>query len=81
MVRSRGSYSIEAHTGVQHAKAHAALAPYLRSRSTQLNQEFAFLPTAPPHTEGGIFEMRTYQLNPGTLLEWEGAWYAIFLVE
>lgn len=22
--------------------------------------------------------MRTYQLNPGTLLEWEGAWYAIF---
>ncbi|EIM92323.1 NIPSNAP-domain-containing protein [Stereum hirsutum FP-91666 SS1] len=58
----------------EHAKAHAALAPYLRSRSTQLNQEFAFLPTAPPHTEGGIFEMRTYQLNPGTLLEWEGAW-------
>lgn len=45
------------------------------SRTNQLNQEFAFLPTQPPHAEGGIFELRTYLLQPGTLLEWENSWY------
>ncbi|KAJ7459180.1 hypothetical protein B0H11DRAFT_2060684 [Mycena galericulata] len=44
------------------------------SRSSQLNQEFAFLPTAPPRAQGGIFELRSYQLKPGTLLEWENTW-------
>ncbi|VDB87517.1 unnamed protein product [Peniophora sp. CBMAI 1063] len=58
----------------EHAKAHDALRPYLRARSTQLTQEFAFLPTSPPHAEGGIFELRSYQLNPGALLEWELTW-------
>ena len=44
------------------------------SRTNQLNQEFAFMPTQPPHAEGGIFELRTYLLQPGTLLEWENSW-------
>lgn len=52
--------------------------PYLTSRSTQLNQEFAFFPSAPPHAQGGIFELRTYQLKPGTLLEWENTWFVLF---
>jgi len=47
---------------------------FLTSRSLQLNQEFAFFPTAPPRTHGGIFELRTYQLKPGVLLEWENTW-------
>jgi hypothetical protein len=34
------------------------------------------LPTSPPREEGGIFELRAYQLNPGALLEWEATWYA-----
>ncbi|KAJ7878618.1 nipsnap family protein [Mycena leptocephala] len=50
------------------------MTPFLTSRSSQLSQEFAFLPTAPPHAQGGIFELRTYQLKPGTLLEWENTW-------
>ncbi|KAI0066490.1 NIPSNAP-domain-containing protein [Artomyces pyxidatus] len=58
----------------KHTEAHNALRPYLRSRSAQLTQEFAFLPTSPPHEEGGIFELRSYQLHPGALLEWEAAW-------
>jgi NIPSNAP len=58
----------------QHEKAHDALRPFLRSRATQLAQEFAFLPTSPPRNAGGIFELRAYQLNPGTLLEWEATW-------
>ncbi|KAI0314767.1 NIPSNAP-domain-containing protein [Amylostereum chailletii] len=58
----------------EHAKAQDAMRPFLRSRTTQLSQEFAFMPTKPPREEGGIFELRSYQLNPGTLLEWESAW-------
>ncbi|KAH8990135.1 NIPSNAP-domain-containing protein [Lactarius hatsudake] len=60
--------------GSDHERAHNALRPFLRSRATQLAQEFAFLPTSPPHEEGGIFELRAYQLSPGTLLEWEATW-------
>lgn len=56
--------------------AYKAMLPFLMSRTSQLNQEFAFLPTKPPHAEGGIFELRTYALQPGTLLEWENTWYA-----
>ncbi|KAK7007048.1 Zn(2)-C6 fungal-type domain-containing protein [Favolaschia claudopus] len=55
-------------------RAFRELAPFITSRSSQLNQEFAFLPTAPPHAEGGVFELRSYQLKPGTLLEWENTW-------
>jgi len=61
-------------SGSEHEKAHDALRPFLRSRAAQLAQEFAFLPTSPPHEGGGIFELRAYQLNPGTLLEWEATW-------
>ena len=52
----------------------AALRPYFISRNLQLCQEFAFLPSSPPHNEGGIFELRSYTLQPGALLEWENAW-------
>jgi len=58
----------------EHSLTYQAMLPYLTSRSTQLNQEFAFLPSAPPHAQGGLFELRTYQLKPGTLLEWENTW-------
>ncbi|KAJ7651676.1 hypothetical protein DFH06DRAFT_1207780 [Mycena polygramma] len=57
-----------------HLRAFKEMTPFLTSRSSQLNQEFAFLPTAPPHAQGGIFELRSYQLKPGTLLEWENTW-------
>lgn len=58
----------------EHSLTYQAMLPYLTSRSTQLNQEFAFFPSAPPHAQGGLFELRTYQLKPGTLLEWENTW-------
>jgi hypothetical protein len=60
--------------GTEHEKAYSEMLPFLTSRSTHLNQEFAFFPSAPPHTEGGIFELRSYSLKPGTLLEWETTW-------
>ncbi|KAL0576703.1 hypothetical protein V5O48_005270 [Marasmius crinis-equi] len=58
----------------EHRKVYEEMLPYLTSRTSQLNQEFAFFPTAPPHSQGGVFELRTYQLVPGTLLEWENTW-------
>ncbi|KAK9468386.1 hypothetical protein V1512DRAFT_259367 [Lipomyces arxii] len=51
------------------------LRPLLRSRHTDLMQEFSFWGgTAAPRNLGGIFELRTYDLQPGRLLEWEGSW-------
>jgi len=58
----------------EHAKAYKEMLPFITSRSSQLTQEFAFFPTAPPHAQGGIFELRTYQLKAGALLEWENTW-------
>ena len=63
-----------------YSEAYKAMLPFINTRNSQLNQEFAFFPTAPPHTEGGLFELRTYQLKPGTLLEWETAWYVLCLL-
>ncbi|OWZ79082.1 nipsnap family protein [Cryptococcus neoformans Bt85] len=54
------------------------LLPHLASRQHQLLSEFSFWPSSPPHDsgypDGGIFEMRSYLLQPGKLLEWEYAW-------
>jgi hypothetical protein len=50
------------------------LPQYLVSRRTDLMQEFSFWPTAPPRKLGGIFELRSYTLKPGNLLEWETHW-------
>lgn len=37
-------------------------------------QEFSFWPTSPPRALGGVFELRSYTLHPGNLLEWETHW-------
>jgi len=58
----------------EHSKRYKEMLPFLTSRATQINQEFAFFPSSPPRSQGGIFELRSYTLNPGKLLEWEGAW-------
>jgi hypothetical protein len=47
----------------------------LRSRESSIIQEFSFWGgTAAPRQLGGIFEMRTYDLQAGRLLEWEQHW-------
>ncbi|ODV89916.1 hypothetical protein CANCADRAFT_97831 [Tortispora caseinolytica NRRL Y-17796] len=47
----------------------------LVSRRSNLIQEFRFWGgTAQPHTMGGIFELRSYTIKPGKLLEWEASW-------
>ncbi|KAI7366031.1 NIPSNAP family protein [Hortaea werneckii] len=44
------------------------------SKRTSLMQEFRFWPTSPPRQLGGVFELRSYTLHPGNLLEWETHW-------
>lgn len=46
----------------------------IRSKRTSLMQEFSFWPTTSPRKLGGVFELRTYTLHPGNLLEWEHHW-------
>ena len=55
-------------------KFQSSLAKIIRSRRTDLMQEFSFWPTSPPRSLGGIFELRTYTVLPGRLLEWETHW-------
>lgn len=43
-------------------------------RRSSLMQEFSFWPTTPPRQLGGLFELRSYTLHPGNLLEWETHW-------
>ncbi|CAI2161990.1 5060_t:CDS:10 [Funneliformis geosporum] len=50
------------------------LRPMLQSRYNQVCLEFAFWKTSPPAVNGGIYELRTYELKPGNLLEWETHW-------
>lgn len=53
----------------------ANLRPCLRSRESSIIQEFSFWGgTAAPRQLGGIFELRTYDLKPGMLLDWEQHW-------
>ncbi|KIW31480.1 hypothetical protein, variant [Cladophialophora immunda] len=46
----------------------------ITSKKISLMQEFSFWPTTPPRKLGGLFELRSYTLHPGNLLEWETHW-------
>ena len=46
----------------------------INSKKVSLMQEFSFWPTTPPRKLGGLFELRSYTLHPGNLLEWETHW-------
>jgi len=46
----------------------------ITSKKVSLMQEFSFWPTTPPRKLGGLFELRSYTLHPGNLLEWETHW-------
>ncbi|KAK8131850.1 Protein NipSnap-like protein 1 [Apiospora kogelbergensis] len=46
----------------------------IKSKKTSIMQEFSFWPTTSPRQLGGVFELRSYTLHPGNLLEWETHW-------
>ncbi|KAI8870242.1 NIPSNAP-domain-containing protein, partial [Ramicandelaber brevisporus] len=55
-------------------KLEKALRPLIVERESQIMLEFAFWPTSPPVDLGGVYELRSYTLRPGNLLEWEMNW-------
>ncbi|GAA5986898.1 hypothetical protein JCM11641_006585 [Rhodosporidiobolus odoratus] len=66
-------------TAIRESKGHLQffnheILPLIQSRTSQLNREFRFWETSPAAEKGGIYELRTYQLQPGALLEWENEW-------
>lgn len=46
----------------------------IRSKKVSVMQEFSFWPTTAPRQLGGVFELRSYTLAPGNLLDWETHW-------
>ncbi|KAI1198243.1 NIPSNAP-domain-containing protein [Nemania serpens] len=52
----------------------AKLKTLIKKKETSLMQEFSFWPTTSPRKLGGVFELRSYTLHPGNLLEWETHW-------
>jgi len=49
-------------------------APLLRARHCQLLYPFTFWPTADQRTGPNIYEIRSYFLKPGTMMEWGNNW-------
>ncbi|MCJ1300816.1 hypothetical protein MMC08_003615 [Hypocenomyce scalaris] len=69
------------HASLHSIASHAEFAEFDRKlkslithKQTSLMQEFSFWPTTPPRQLGGVFELRSYTLHPGNLLEWETHW-------
>lgn len=48
--------------------------PMLRSRQSQIVLEFAFWNATIPYDNNSIYELRSYLLKPGRMLEWEQGW-------
>ncbi|KAH7316651.1 hypothetical protein B0I35DRAFT_354531 [Stachybotrys elegans] len=65
-------YTITNHP--EYAEFDRKLKTLITSRKSSLMQEFSFWPTTPPRQLGGLFELRSYTLHPGNLLEWETHW-------
>ncbi|KAK3331354.1 hypothetical protein B0H66DRAFT_95886 [Apodospora peruviana] len=70
-------YHASLHSISQHPEYPAfdkKLRSLVKGKSSSLMQEFSFWPTTPPRQLGGLFELRSYTLHPGNLLEWETHW-------
>ncbi|CAK7271581.1 hypothetical protein SEPCBS119000_004678 [Sporothrix epigloea] len=65
-------HAVSSHPGYKEFEAE--LRSLVTSTSVSLMQEFSFWPTTPPRQLGGLFELRSYTLHPGNLLEWETHW-------
>ncbi|QSZ32418.1 hypothetical protein DSL72_001992 [Monilinia vaccinii-corymbosi] len=65
-------HSIASHPGFP--EFDKKLKSLITKKNVSLMQEFSFWPTTPPRELGGLFELRSYTLHPGNLLEWETHW-------
>lgn len=62
------------HSHPEYPEFERKLSSLIKSKNVSLMQEFSFWPTSPPRQLGGLFELRSYTLHPGNLLEWETHW-------
>ncbi|KAJ3369350.1 hypothetical protein HDU91_007318 [Kappamyces sp. JEL0680] len=58
----------------EYKRFQALLKPMLRSRNNQIILEFAFWNASIPYDANAIYELRSYHLKPGRMLQWEQAW-------
>lgn len=58
----------------EYAEFDRKLKSTIYQKEISLMQEFSFWPTASPRKLGGVFELRSYTLHPGNLLQWEQHW-------
>jgi hypothetical protein len=47
---------------------------YLRARHLQYLLAFSYWPVSAPREGNNIYEMRSYRLKPGTMIEWGNNW-------
>ncbi|CAG2115550.1 unnamed protein product, partial [Medioppia subpectinata] len=50
------------------------IVPHLRSRDNQFMLSFSFWGHPTPQTNDSMYEMRSYVLKPGTMIEWGNNW-------
>lgn len=50
------------------------IVPLLRNRHSQYLLPFSFWPESYPRKNGHIYELRSYHLKPGTMVEWGNYW-------
>lgn len=53
-------------------------AKMLVNRRNDLLYEFGFWPQMQPATRNKIYELRSYKLQPGTMVDWAGEWNQVF---
>ncbi|KAJ2221465.1 hypothetical protein IWW45_008863 [Coemansia sp. RSA 485] len=65
---------LEYRTDPKYQELHRKMLSFIQERNSQIMLEFQFWPTHPPVSKGGVYELRSYTLKSGTLLEWEQNW-------
>ena len=58
----------------EYLKLRRDIVPLLRSRHSQYLLPFSFWPEVYPRKNGHIYELRSYHLKPGTMVEWGNYW-------
>jgi hypothetical protein len=58
----------------EYVKLEEERASLLRARHLQYLLSFSYWPVSQPREGGHIYEMRSYRLKPGTMIEWGNNW-------
>lgn len=66
---------VELHKDNAHQEFNNKIARLVNKRETQVCLSFTFWGLPEPKPDSHIYEMRSYSLKPGTLIEWGNNWY------